>query len=209
MAKWYCLDLRVYPFTLIYRGSGVIVTVFWDREILESRISVEGFMKRSFLVVMMIFFAVLSGCGEWTDSFLKFNVDGKAYAVSDPVFTVVQIKKSNLHFLDLTQASVSAIPGVAIQWRMDFEDIDSLVGKNIDLDEVNAVDTPAIMSLVMDEDLSLFNDQESKVHVQIDSIREGHAAGTFSGKNLVYVSKTKDVVRRVDVSGEFKVKLKK
>jgi len=177
------------------------------RKILESMFSGEGLMKRNFLVMIVVLFAVLSGCGEGTDSFMKFKVDGKTYEIKSPVFTAVKIKNSNLHFMDLTQASISAVPGVAIQWRMEFEDINTLVGKKIDLDEVKAVDTPAIMSLVMDEDLSLFNDQESKVHVQIDSIRDGLVAGNFSGANLVYVSKIKDIVRRVDVAGEFKVEL--
>jgi len=144
-------------------------------------------------------------CGE--DYKCQIRVDGKSHDVESMSLGIGEDESPDLKFLDFSPMPVSGIPELSIQWVMKFDALDDLVGKPLNLDEVNTGDTLPALSLVLPDQVYVRNDTESILTFQIDSLADGYVAGSFVGKNLVFDTQGKEEYRRVVVSGEFKVKV--
>ena len=94
-----------------------------------------------------------------------------------------------------------------IQWRMKLESLEQLVGQNLDLKTVDPNHIDPVVIFRMTQDLSVHGQQHSNIHFKIDRIEEGFVEGSFSGTDLMYVSRTKEVSHKVDVTAQFRMKL--
>ena len=147
------------------------------------------------------------GCGKNdSDTFVRFQVEGKSFEVEYPTFMVTHIK-GDLHLMDLTHHPMNSIPGASIQWQMNLYSIEKLTGQNLNL---NTVTTPAMPPLVifqLTKDLSAHGQEHSDMHLKIEQVEENIIEGSFIGKDLMYVSMTTEITREVDVTAQFRVKL--
>ena len=165
-------------------------------------------MNRKLIFTGILLVSLLLGCGTGdSNSFVRFQVEGQSYEVKDPSFMVTRIK-DKLHLMDLTHVPAKSFPGATIQWRMNLESIEKLVGQNLDLNKVKATDAaPPLAIFQLTNDLSAYSQEHSDMHFKIDGIEEGMIEGSFSGKNFMYVSMTKQVSHEVDVTAQFRVEL--
>lgn len=150
---------------------------------------------------------ILLGCGTGgPDTFVQFEIEGQNYEAKGPVFVITRMVEG-YGFYDLNYRPLSSIPGAIVQWRMKMEPLEKLMGKNLDLNTVDPNKVNATVVLRLNENLTLQSRQDSTIHFKIDRIEEGKAEGSFSGTNLVYVSRTKEKTGKVDITARFRVKL--
>ena len=156
---------------------------------------------------VLLFLLVSCGTGN-SETFIRFQVEGKSYEVKDPTLTVTRMP-FNLYFFDLTYPHKRLIPGAMIQWRMKkkLKSIEELVGENLDLKAVdpNHIEPVAIFRIT--RDLSAQSKENSITHLIISRIEEGYIEGSFKGKDLLYISGTKGATGKVDVTAQFRAKL--
>ena len=163
--------------------------------------------NRNIWIAGILFASSLLGCGNGeSDTFVRFQVEGQTYEVKNPTFTVTRMVE-NVHFMDLNYAPKPLVPGAMVQWRMRLESLEPLVGKNLHLKTVdpNHLDPTVIFRIT--QDLSVRGKKHSNIHFRIDRIKEGFIEGSFSGKDLLYISRTKEVTGKVDVTARFRAKL--
>ena len=164
-------------------------------------------VNKNTLIVGILLTGLLLGCGQSdSDPFVRFQVEGQSYEVADPTFMVTRIK-GDLHMMDLTHFPMNSVPGASIQWRMNLDSVEKLAGQNLDL---NTVTTPAMPPLVifqLTKDLTAHGQEHSGMHFKIDRVEEDIVEGSFSGKDFMYVSMTKEVTHEVNVTAQFRVKL--
>ncbi len=164
-------------------------------------------INKNILIAGILLTSLLLGCGTSdSDSFVRFQVEGQSYEVKDPTFMVTRIK-GQLHLMDFTHFPMSSVPGASIQWQMNLDSVENLAGQNLDL---NTVTTPAMPPLVifqLTKDLTAHGQEHSGMHFKIDRIEDRMIEGSFSGKDFMYVSMTKEVTHEVDVTAQFRVKL--
>jgi hypothetical protein len=150
---------------------------------------------------------LLLGCGtDASDTFVRFQVEGQSYEVKNPTLVVTRMP-FNMHFLDLSYPPKPLVPGATIQWRMKLESLEQLVGQNLDLKDVDPNQVAPVAIFRITPDLSVQGQQKSDIHLKIERIVEGFIEGSFSGKDLVFISRTKEERHKVDVTAEFRVKL--
>jgi hypothetical protein len=150
---------------------------------------------------------LLLGCGtEASDTFVRFQVEGQSYEVKNPSLAVTRMP-FNMHFFDLTYPPKPLVPGATIQWRMKLESLEQLVGQNLHLKEVDPNHVAPVAIFRITPDLSVHGQQNSDIHLKIERIVEGFIEGSFSGKDLVFISRTKEERHKVDVTAEFRAKL--
>lgn len=163
--------------------------------------------NKNILIVGILLASLLMGCGKSdTDPFVRFQVEGQSYEVKDPTFMIIRIK-DHLHMLDLTHYPMNSAPGAMVQWRMNLESTENLTGQNLDLNTVDPTKIGPLALFRLTEDLSAHVQPHSKMHFKIDRIEEGIIEGSFSGKDFMYVSMTKEVTHEVDVTARFRVQL--
>jgi hypothetical protein len=163
--------------------------------------------NRNFLFAGILLADLLLGCGTGdSDTFVRFEVEGKSYEVKNPTLVVTRMP-FNIHFLDLTNSSTSLAPGALVQWRMKLESLEQLVGENLDLKTVDPNHIEPVVIFRITQDLSVHSQQHSNIHLKIDRIKDDIVEGSFSGKDLVYVSRTQEVAGKVDVTAQFRVNL--
>jgi len=164
-------------------------------------------MSRKLFITGILLTSLLLGCGSSeSDPFVRFQVEGQSYERKDPQFTVTRIK-NNLHMIDLTFYPMSSFPGANIQWRMNMESLDQLAGQNLDLNTVDSTKIGPLVIFKLTEDITAHAQQHSPMHFKIDRIAEDFIEGSFSGKEFMYVSMTKEVTHEVDVTAQFRLKL--
>lgn len=162
---------------------------------------------RNILIAGILFTSFLLGCGTGEpDTFVRFEVEGQSYEVKGPTLVVTRMIE-NVHFLDLTYYPMTVVPGAMVQWRMRLDSLEQLVGQNLDLNTVDPNKVSPMVLLRLTEDLSLHAQRHSKVHFKVDRIEEGMIEGSFSGTDLKYVSNTKEVTGKVDITARFRAKL--
>lgn len=162
---------------------------------------------RIIMTVGILMTGLLPGCGNGdSDTFVRFEVEGQSYEVKNPAFTVTRMVE-NVHFMDLNYVPKPLVPGAMVQWRMRLESLEPLVGKKLHLKTVdpNQLDPTVIFRIT--QDLSVRGKKHSNIHFKIDRIKEGFIEGSFSGKDLLYISRTKEVTGKVDVTARFRAKL--
>ena len=163
--------------------------------------------NRNFLFAGILLAGLLLGCGTGdSDTFVRFEVEGKSYEVKDPTLVVTRMPL-NMHFFDLTDLSTRLVPGALVQWRMKLESLEQLVGENLDLKTVDPNHIEPVVIFRITQDLSVHGQQHSNIHLKIDRIEDDIVEGSFSGKDLVYVSRTQEMTRKVDVTAQFRVNL--
>ncbi len=164
-------------------------------------------MNKNILIAGILLTSLLLGCGTSdSDSFVRFQVEGQSYEVEDPTFMVTRIK-DKLHLMDLAHSPRSSVPGATIQWQMNLESMENLVGQNLDLNTVSAPTAPPMVIFQLTKDLTAHGQEHSGMHFKINRMKEGTIEGSFSGKDFMYVSMTKEVTHEVDVTAQFRVKL--
>ena len=147
------------------------------------------------------------GCGTGDpDTFVRFQVEEQTYEVKGPTLVVTHMLE-NVHFLDLTYFPMTVVPGAMVQWRMRLDSLKQLEGKNLDLNTVDPNNVGPLVLLRLTEDLSAHARQYSNVHFKIDRIEQGFVEGSFTTKDLQYVSKTKKLSGKVDITARFRAKL--
>ncbi|MDH3257756.1 MAG: hypothetical protein OEM27_09055 [Nitrospinota bacterium] len=162
---------------------------------------------RNILIAGILLAGLLMGCGKSdSDPFVRFQVEGQSYEVKDPTFMVTRIK-GKLHLMDLTHFPKSSMPGASIQWQMNLDSVENLAGKNLDLNTVTPPAMPPLVIFQLTKDLTAHGQEQSDMHFKIDRIEEGMIEGSFSGKDFMYVSMTKEVTHEVDVTARFRVQL--
>lgn len=162
---------------------------------------------RKFLFLGILLTGFLLGCGSNnSDTYVRFQAEGQTYEVKDPTFTVTHMP-FNLHFLDLTYPHIRLVPGAMVQWRMKLDSLEQLVGQNLDLNTVDPNKIGPLVLLRLTEDLSAQAQPHSEVQFKIDRIEEGLIEGSFSGTDLKYVSKAKEVTGKIDITARFRAKL--
>jgi hypothetical protein len=163
--------------------------------------------NRKFLFAGVLLAGLLLGCGTGdSDTFVRFEVEGKSYEVKDPALVVTRMP-FNMYFFDLTDLSTRLVPGALVQWRMKLESLEQLVGQNLNLKTVHPNHIDPVVIFRMTQDLSVQGQPHSNIHLKIDRIEDDIIEGSFSGKSLVYVSRTKEVSHEVDVAAQFRMKL--
>lgn len=166
-------------------------------------------INRSILIAGILFTSLLLGGGTGgPDTYVRFQVEGQTHEVQGLIFTVTRMDE-NVHFMDLNYVPRPLVPGAIVQWRMRLDSLKQLVGKNLHLKTVdpNHVNPVAIFRIT--QDLSARSNKHSNVHFRIDRIKGDFIEGSFSGKDLLYVSRAKKVARKVDVTARFRAKLVK
>ncbi len=167
----------------------------------------ETIKNKNILIAGILLTSLLLGCGTGdNDTFVRFQVEGQHYEVKGPTLVVTRMP-FNMHFLDLTHLPAHLVPGAMIQWRMKLESLEQLVGQNLDLKTVDPNHIDPVVIFRMTQDLSVHGQQHSNIHFKIDRIEEGFVEGSFSGTDLMYVSRTKEVSHKVDVTAQFRMKL--
>ena len=162
---------------------------------------------RKFLFVGILLAGLLLGCGNNnSDTYVRFQAEGQTYEVKGPTLTVTHMLE-NVHFLDLTYFPMTVVPGAIVQWRMRLDSLEQLVGQNLDLNTVDPNKIGPLVLLRLTEDLSAQAQQHSNVHFKIERIEKGFVQGKFSGTDLKYVSKAKEVTGKVDITARFRAKL--
>ncbi len=94
-----------------------------------------------------------------------------------------------------------------MQWRMKLESLEQLVVKYLDLKTVDPNHIYPVAIFRITQDLSVYGQQHSNIHLQIDRIEDDIVEGSFSGTDLMYVSRTQNVTGTVDVTAQFRMKL--
>lgn len=164
-------------------------------------------INRSILIAGILFASLLLGCGNGgSDTYVRFQVEGQSYEVEYPTFMVTRIK-GDLHMMDLTHSPMNSVPGASIQWQMILDSVENLAGQNLDLNTVTTPAMPPLAIFQLTKDLAAHGQEHSDMHLKIDRVVDGKIEGSFSGKNLMYVSMTKEVTHEVDVTARFRVKL--
>lgn len=164
-------------------------------------------INRKIFIVGVLLTSLLLGCGTGEpDTFVRFEIEGQSYEVKGPTFVVTRMIE-NFHFMDLTYFPMTVVPGAMVQWRMRTESLEKLVGQDLDLNTVDQNQVRPLVLLILTEDLSVHNQRDSNIHFKIDRIEEGAIEGSFSGKDFMYVSKTKEVSHEVDVTARFRARL--
>jgi len=167
----------------------------------------ENVRNVNFLFTGILLAGLLLGCGNRnSDTYVWFQAEKKTYEVNNPTFTVTHMP-FNLHFLDLTYPHIRLVPGAMVQLRMKLESLEQLVKQNLDLNTVDPNKMGPLVLLRLTEDLSAQAQQHSNVHFKIERIEKGFVEGSFSGTDLKYVSKTKEVTGKVDITAQFRAKL--
>lgn len=162
---------------------------------------------RIIMTVGILMTGLLPGCGNGdSDTFVRFEVEGQGYEVRGPTLVVTHMLE-NVHFLDLTYYPMTVVPGAMVQWRMRLDSLEQLVGQNLDLTTVDPNKVSPMVLLRLTEDLTVHAQHHSTIHFKIERIYEDIVEGTFSGKDLKYVSKTKELTGKVDVTAHFRAKL--
>lgn len=161
--------------------------------------------SKKFLLTGLLLAGLLFGCGS-NSTYVRFQAEGKTYEVKGSTLTVTHMLE-NVHFFDLTYYPMTAVPGAMVQWRMRLDSLEQLVGKNLDLNTVDPNKVEPLVLLRFSEDLSVQYQRNSKAHFKIERIEEGFIEGSFSGNDLVYVSKAKKVTGKVDITARFRAKL--
>jgi hypothetical protein len=162
---------------------------------------------KNFLFVGILLTGLLLGCGTGdSDTYVRFQAEGQTYEVKGPTLVVTHMLE-NVHFLDLTYFPMTAVPGAMVQWRMRLDSLEQLVGQNLDLNTVDPNKVGPLVLLRLTEDLSVHVQQHSNAHFKVDRIEEGFVEGSFSGTDLKYVSKTKEMTGKVDITARFRAKL--
>jgi hypothetical protein len=144
---------------------------------------------------------------------VRFAVDGRSYEFEHVEFVAMRLPDANRYFLALGQDPakvniVTAVPSGAIQWRMELASVYDLVERDMDLSDVNDPELGVAMQLSLTDDVGVHQDVESSLRLRIANMEDGYVEGSFSAVRLSYVSMTQDVFRRVDVSGDFRAKLR-
>jgi hypothetical protein len=164
-------------------------------------------INKHFLIIGIVLTGLLLSCGKSdSDPFIRFQVEDQSYEVKDPTFMITRIK-DNLHMMDLTHFPKSSMPGATIQWQMNLDSVENLAGKNLDLNTVTTPGMPPLVIFQLTKDLTAHGQEQSDMHFKIDRIEEGMIEGSFSGKDFMYVSMTKEVTHEVDVTARFRVQL--
>ena len=163
--------------------------------------------NRNFLFVGILLTGLLLGCGASNpDTYVRFQVEGQNYEVKKPTLIITRMP-FNMHFFELTYLAVHLVPEALIQWQMKLESLDQLVEQNLNLKAVDPNHIDPVVIFRMTQDLSVHGQKYSNIQLKIDRIKEGVVEGSFSGKDLLYVSRTKKETRKVDVTAQFRVKL--
>jgi hypothetical protein len=150
---------------------------------------------------------LLLGCGtDASNTFVRFQVEGQSYEVKNPSLVVTRMP-FNMHFFDLTYLPMSSVPGAMVQWRMKLESLEQLVGLNLDLKDMDPNQIAPVAIFRIPPDLSVQGNENSIIHLKIERIVEGFIEGSFSGKDLVVISRTNEERRKVDVTAQFRAKL--
>ena len=163
---------------------------------------------RSLIFSGALLTCLLVGCDTKNpDTYIRFQVDGQSYEVRDVTLTVTKMP-FDLRFFDLTYPHKRLIPGAMIQWRIKEKlmSVEQLVGKKLDLKDVDPNHIEPIMTFRMTEDLRAESKKDSNAHLMIDRIENGLAEGSFTGKDLLYISGTNEVIGKVDVTAQFRAK---
>ena len=167
----------------------------------------EIMRTQNFLFLGILLTGFLLGCGSNnSDTYVRFQAEGQTYEVKGPTLVVTHMLE-NVHFLDLTYFPMTVVPGAMVQWRMRLDSLEELAGHNMDLNTVDPNKVGPLVLLRLTEDLSAQAQQHSNVHFKIDRIEKDFVEGSFSGKELKYVSKTKEVTGKVDITARFRAKL--
>jgi hypothetical protein len=164
--------------------------------------------QRSLTFAGILLTCLLVGCDNSdSDTFIRFQVEGKSYVVEGATLTVTHMP-FDLRFFDLTYPHKRLIPGAMIQWRMKMKlkSVEELVGQNLDLKAVDPNHIEPVAIFRMTQDLSMQGQQHSNIHFKIDRIENGFVEGSFSGKDLQYVSGTNELTGKVDVTAQFRAK---
>lgn len=163
--------------------------------------------RRNLAFAGILLTCLLVGCGTSdSDTFIRFQVEGKSYEVKDPTLTVTRMP-FNLHFVDLTYPQIRLFPGATVQWRIKVGSLEQLVGENLDLKAADPNHIEPVTIFRINQNLSVQGQQHSNVHFRINRIKEGFVEGSFSGKDLQYVSGTNELTGKVDVTAQFRAKL--
>ena len=149
--------------------------------------------------VLCVLMAAAIGCSSSSGpTYLQFVIDGQQYELHDAEFAVVDLA-DGARFIDFGDAF--AVPGAVFQWTTSFASIDELAGRELSFNE------PGFSVLFNPiEDVGAYPDEGSSGSLRISKIEDGLVVGSFSGKNLLYVSMTEST-RRVDVTGLFRARL--
>ena len=65
----------------------------------------------------------------------------------------------------------------------------------------------AMVTFTLTQDIGVTPDINSEIALEINTVTENYVEGTFTGKNLSYVSMSQDLYKKVAVSGSFRAKL--
>ena len=85
--------------------------------------------------------------------------------------------------------------------------MEKLAGRDLNLNTVDPNKVAPTVLLRLSENLTLQSQRESKIHFKIEKIEEGFVKGSFSATDLKYVSKTKAVTGKADITAHFRAKL--
>lgn len=101
----------------------------------------------------------------------------------------------------------SSIPGGTVQWQMKLESIESLSGRTLDLNSVNATDGGPLPIFTLTHDLSANGQDASQMTLRFDRVTDDVVEGTFTGIEFRRVSMTEDDSGEVDVTARFRAAL--
>ncbi len=169
------------------------------------------------LILSLFLLANITACsktGNLSDTYLEFSVDGESYKLDNVILDAIKLNKDNWFYLGLGQdilktGSLQSVPSAAIQWRVQLKHIQDLQGKEIDLGDVNNKKLAAAVNFTLTSDVRVTPMKGSEIRIVIKSVDDNFVEGSFEGKNLPYISMTRDILKNVSVSGKFRALIKK
>lgn len=142
------------------------------------------------------------------ETYVRFQVDGQTHEVKHLTFTITRMRE-NVHFMDLNYFPRPLVPGAIVQWRMRLDSLQQLVGKDMHLKTLDPNHVNPVAIFRISQDLSARSNKHSNVYFRIDRFDGGFIEGSFSGKDLLYASRTTKESRKVDLTARFRAKLVK
>lgn len=162
-----------------------------------------------YLIAGILLTGLLLGGGAGDpETYARFEVEGQTHEVKNLTFTITRMHE-NVHFMDLNYTPKPLVPGAIVQWRMRLDSLKQLVEKNMHLKTLDPNQVGPVAIFRISKDLSARSNKHSDVHFRIDRFDGGFIEGSFSGKDLLYASRTKKIDRKVDVTARFRAKLVK
>lgn len=156
--------------------------------------------------------AVLAiGCGRGNDTYWRGTVNGEEFRFGQIDLVSMALPDGRVFFaLGQDPAAVNivtAVPSGSVQWRSAAQGVDDLVGRPVDLSNVDDQQLCAVMQLSLPNDIGVHHDAESTLSFVVTRVDRRMVEGTVNGADLVWISMTDDEMRRVSLASRFRARL--